>query len=193
MIVPSRRALGRLAAVALGAALLASGRPASAFDVGPAIGTKAPPITATTAGGAPATLAGVSGPKGVVLVFFRSAKWCPFCQAQLISLRDAAKPLADRGFKIAALSYDAPDVQANFARQRDIPFAFLSDQASVTVDAFGLRDPDYKPGHFAYGVPRPSIFVIASDGTIVGKLAEEGFKTRPTNEAVLDAVDHLPL
>ena len=30
----------------------------------------------------------IAGKKGTVLVLFRSAKWCPYCQAQLKSLKD---------------------------------------------------------------------------------------------------------
>jgi peroxiredoxin len=54
-----------------------------------------------------------------------------------------------------------------------------------------LRDPQYKVDSFAYGVPRPAIFVISPKGVIRAKLAEEGFKVRPTVQAVLDAVDGL--
>ena len=165
--------------------------PAGAFEVGPTVGVKAPALTVRDATGAPVSLGGIAGPKGVVLVFTRSAKWCPYCQAQLMLLKEAVEPLAKRGFRIAALSYDPPAILAGFAKAREIPYGLLSDEGSVTIDAFGLRDPAYKPGHFAHGVPQPSIFVLAPDGTILAKLAEEGFKTRPTNEAVLEAVDRL--
>ena len=46
-------------------------------------------------------------------------------------------------------------------------------------------------GAFAYGVPRPAIFVISPTGVVKAKLAEEGYKVRPTVQAVLDSVDAL--
>ena len=180
--------MARIVALAL-ALLLAA--PALALDIGPPIGRKAPALVARDAAGQQASLASIAGPKGVVLVFTRSAKWCPYCQNQLIALKDAEGELKRRGFRIAALSYDPPAILAGFAKQRAIPYALLSDEGSRTIDAFGLRDPAYGPGHYAHGVPKPAIFILAPDGRILAKLAEDGYRTRPTNEAVLEAVDRL--
>ncbi len=43
----------------------------------------------------------------------------------------------------------------------------------------------------AHGVAQPSIFVIAPSGVIRAKLAEQGYKVRPDNAAILAAVDAL--
>lgn len=165
---------------------------ALAFDVGPPLGTKAPRLHATDVTGKPVDIRSISGRNGVVLLFFRSAKWCPYCQKQLMDFREAQAPLEARGYKLAAISYDPPEVLAAFARQRQISYEFLSDKGSVTIDAFALRDPQYRPDSFAYGVPRPVIFIISRRGVIEAKLAEEGFKVRPSVAAVLAAVDALP-
>lgn len=162
---------------------------ALAFDPGPAVGAKAPALHATDVAGKPVSIASISGKKGVVLLFFRSAKWCPYCQKQLIEFRDAQAPLEARGYKLAALSYDPTEVLTRFAGQRDIGYQLLSDEGSVTIDAYKLRDPQYKPDSFAYGVPMPVIFVISPKGVIQAKLAEEGYKVRPSVAMVLDAVD----
>lgn len=162
---------------------------ASAFDPGPAVGARAPALHATDLSGRPASLASISGKNGVVLLFFRSAKWCPYCQKQLMEFRDAQAPLEARGYKLAAISYDPTEVLARFADQRAIGYQLLSDPGSATIDAYKLRDPQYKPDSFAYGVPMPVIFVISPKGVIKAKLAEEGYKVRPTLAMVLDAVD----
>jgi peroxiredoxin len=187
------RAVANIVAGGLAAALaaFAAPGPVAASELGPALGGRAPALTVRDSGGAATSLKGIAGPKGVVLVFTRSAKWCPYCQAQLIALKDAVEPLAKRGFRVAALSYDSPAILARFAKARAIPYALLSDEGSVTIDAFGLRDPDYRPGHYASGVPRPAIFVLAPNGTVLAKLAEESYQNRPTLEAVLDSVDRL--
>jgi peroxiredoxin len=163
--------------------------PALAFDVGPPVGTKIPAFHATDASGKPATLASISGKNGVVLLFFRSAKWCPYCQAQLIEFKAAQAPLEARGYRLAALSYDATDVQAAFVARRGIGYPLLSDPRSVTIDAWGLRDPQYRLIPFANGVPKPAIFVISPTGVIQAKLAKEGYKVRPSVAEVLTAVD----
>ncbi len=172
-------------------AVLALFIPASAlaFDIGPAVGAKVPAISAKDVGGKAVTIKSLSEKNGVVLVFFRSAKWCPFCQKQLMELSAAQAPLAQRGYRLVALSYDAPEVQTKFAEQRQIGYTFLSDQGSATIDAFKLRDPQYKEGSFAYGVPMPAIFVISPRGIVQAKLAEEGYRNRPPVSAVLAAVD----
>ncbi len=160
-----------------------------ALDVGPAVGAHIPTLVAKDQTGATRDFNSISGAKGVVLVFFRSAKWCPFCQAQLVSLKDVAAPLAARGYALAAISYDPPSVLHDYAVKREVKYTLLSDEGSKMIDAWNLRDPQYPAGSFAYGVPRPSIFVISPKGVIKAKLALEGYKVRPDNAAILAAVD----
>ena len=131
----------------------------------------------------------MAGKNGTVLVFFRSAKWCPYCQAQLIDLKSAVEPLETRGYRLVGISYDDPVILASFIKRRGIPYTLLSDKDSVMIDAFKLRDPQYPPGNMAYGVPQPSIFVISPEGVIQAKLAEEGFKHRPSVQQIIAAVD----
>nr|WP_295661716.1 peroxiredoxin family protein [Polymorphobacter sp.] len=172
-------------------AVLAAIPAVAGVDVGPAIGTKAPALAATAidAAGKPATLKSIRGDKGTVLMFFRSVKWCPYCQHQMIEFKAATAPLAQRGYRLAAISYDDTATQAAFAAKEGVTLTFLSDPGSKTIDAWNLRDPQYKPDSFAYGVPKPAIFVLDRKGVVRAKLAEDGYKVRPTVEAVLAAVD----
>ena len=179
------------AGVALAAAVFASAAGWAGVDIGPAVGTKIPTLTALDKTGAPKTYADISGKNGTVLYFVRSAKWCPFCQAQMIDINTIKDKLAERGYNMAALSYDAPEVLANFATLRSINYTLLSDQKSAMIDAFNIRDPQYPEGHMAHGVPKPAIFIIDAKGVVQAKLAEDGYKVRPTSEAVLEAVDGL--
>jgi len=165
---------------------------AATWDVGPPVGAAAPALHATDLKGAPVSVRDLSGKRGLVLVFFRSAKWCPFCQKQLMDLNAAPGPLAERGYKLAAISYDPTDVLAQFAEKRGISFPLLSDSVSVTIDAWKLRDVRYKPDSFAWGVPYASIFVLTRDGVVQARLAEEDYKVRPPLSAVLAAIDGLP-
>lgn len=171
------------------AALMMWPAAALALDVGPAVGAKAPAVAARDSTGKAATLADVAGKNGAVLVFVRSAAWCPYCQAQLIALKDAQAPLAARGYSLVAISYDAPEVLAQFKDRRGLGYTLLSDENSKVIEAFKLRDPQYPPGHRAYGVPQPAIFVVSRSGVIQAKLAEEGYKSRPPVSAVIAAVD----
>jgi peroxiredoxin len=171
-------------------ALFAGSANAAQAAFGPKVGSKAPSIgPLPDQNGAPRTLADLSGEKGVVLMFFRSASWCPYCQAQLIAMNDAASAFGKRGYKIVALSYDAPAATKTFAERRAIAFPLLSDEKSKVIDQWGLRDPQYAPGSYAYGVPRAIIFVIDRAGVVRASLAEEVYQKRPPVSAVLSAID----
>jgi peroxiredoxin len=157
-----------------------------------ALGARVPAaFAATDLAGKLRTLSSISGKKGVVLVFFRSARWCPFCQAQLKSLREAQAPLAQRGYTLAALSYDPVEALNAFALKQGVRYTLLSDPQSRMIDAFGLRDPAYGPGHFAEGVPKASILIIDPRGTVRWKSVATDYKIRADNAAILTAVDEL--
>jgi hypothetical protein len=60
----------------LGASVIAAqpGRPANS-ERGPAVGTRVPEFEAVDQNGTRQNLASITGPKGAVLVFYRSADW----------------------------------------------------------------------------------------------------------------------
>jgi peroxiredoxin len=159
-------------------------------ELGPPVGGTVPEIgTPLDQFGKPRALKDLTGRKGLVLLFFRSAAWCPYCQAQLIEINGGVAEIEKRGFNIAALSYDSPETLADFAAKRHIDFTFLSDPKSEVIDRFKLRDPQYPAGSRAYGVPRPIIFVLDPQGVIKAKLYEESYKNRPPVSQVIAKID----
>ena len=173
-------------------AFASSLEPAAAEELGPPVGLIAPDIgKRLDQTGVPRTLADVMGSKGLVLMFFRSSDWCPFCKAQLIDINSGAAEIEKRGYRIAALSYDSPETLKAFADKREISFTFLSDPKSEVIDLYKLLDPQYPAGNRAYGVPRPIIFILDKGGVIRAKLYEESFKVRPPVGAVITALDAL--
>ena len=67
-----------VAALLLWTGAVAGQPPNPAIDVqalGPQVGTAVPPFTLQDQSGTPRTLQSVMGPRGAVLVFFRSADW----------------------------------------------------------------------------------------------------------------------
>lgn len=162
------------------------------FDLGPSIGSRAPSMGAPQdETGKPRALETLVGEKGLVVFFFRSASWCPYCQAQLIDLNTGVADLAKRGYGLAGVSYEFPAVAAGFSADRDIKYPLLSDPKSEIIDRYNLRDPQYKPGSRAYGVPRPIILILDRNGVIKAKLYEETYKTRPPVGLVIETIDKL--
>jgi peroxiredoxin len=159
---------------------------------GPKVGTRAPPVDRLAdQTGRKRRLLDMAGDKGLVLMFFRSAAWCPYCQAQLIAMNEGLGEIEQRGYRLVGISYDKPSVNAEFTARRHIGFALLSDPGSKTIDGWGLRDSEYPPGNLAYGVPRPIIFVLDRSGRIRASLAEETYRKRPPVSEVLKALDGL--
>ena len=186
----SARLLARLLALLVLA--LAPAAVAWADDLGPAIGTTAPDIgTRPDQTGKPHRLPDLMGKNGLVLFFFRSADWCPYCQAQLIDINTGVAEIEKRGYHIAGLSYDTPEILQTFTLKRHLTYTLLSDPRSEIIDRYNLRDPQYPPGSRAYGVPRPIIFVLDPQGVIKAKLYEESFKSRPPIGAVISRLDEL--
>ena len=164
--------------------------PAGAAEI--VAGAKIPAgFKAIDASGRPRDWASIAGKKGTILVLFRSAKWCPFCQAQLKSLKDVQASLAQQGYGLAALSYDPPEVLAGFAAKAGIGYTLLSDQKSAMIDVLGLRDPAYAAGSYAYGVPKASILLIDAKGVLRWKSVATDYKFRADNAAILKAIDAL--
>jgi len=160
------------------------------FNLGPAIGAQAPSLgQPLDAGGKPRSLDSLMGEKGLVLFFVRSAAWCPYCKAQIIDLNSGLGEIGKRGYRLAGISYDKPEVQAGVTAEHQIKYPLLSDPQSVVIDRFKLRDPQYKPGSRAFGVPRPIIFILDRKGVIKAKLYEETYRTRPPLPLILETLD----
>src|SRR5277367_480471 len=80
-------------------------------------GATAPLIALRDQTGRQQTLNTLAGPNGLLLLFFRSADWCPFCKGQLVNLEGAQKAFAAKGINVAAVSYDSPAILADFAKR----------------------------------------------------------------------------
>jgi peroxiredoxin len=160
------------------------------IDVGIALDAKAPVgLALQNSTGNETTLAGQMGEKGLVLLLVRSAGWCPYCKAQLIQTVQIEDTVAERGYALASLSYDQPNVLAEFKADQGIGYAMLSDPHSRMIDALSLRDPQYGPDSKAYGVPRAAILVLTPDGTVKAKYVTDDFRRRPANEDVIAMID----
>ncbi len=155
-----------------------------------AVGSKVPAdFAAIDTAGKARNFASIAGKKGVVLVFFRSAAWCPYCQKQLKDIRDLQPELTKRGYTLAAISYDSVEALNKFNTKVPVNYTLLSDVGSKQIDAFGLRDPAYPKDSFAYGVPRATILVIGRNGVIKQKISTDDYKIRADNKTILASVD----
>lgn len=152
--------------------------------VGPVVGQPAPVVSVVGPGGV-VSFADLAGEKGTVVAFFRSADWCPYCRKQLIELEDAAAPLAETGWTLVGVSYDAPETLAAYKADKGLSYGLYSDTGSAAIDAFNLRNHDVTPGSRFDGIPHPAIVFIGADGDVKAVMREEGYKVRPSVESIL--------
>lgn len=108
-----------------------------------------------------------------------------------MQLTEIADQFEAMGINIAALTYDSVETLKEVQEDQGIEFPLLHDEDVTHVNAFGIRNLDYEPGHRVYGIPYPGIFLVSPDGVILHKFAEERYQDRPPFEAVLEAAASL--
>jgi len=143
-------------------------------------GAKVPAFTLKDQDGIPQTPKSLAGPNGLLILFNRSADWCPFCKSQLIDLEAARHNFEAKGIHVAAITYDSSDILKAFANRRNIRFSLLSDHDSAIIDAFGVRNHEAEATGAKDAIAIPTYFLIAPDGTIRQRYAETQLLDRVT-------------
>lgn len=179
---------------------------AGANDVQPPlVGTIAPEFSARLPDGSafdftPTTLA-----NPVILVFYRGG-WCPYCNAQLMELRNIESDLRELGYALYFLSADSPatlseGVTANGAEKPG--YTLLADNDLDAASAFGIAfrlDDETLKMYREYGLdlakasgrnhgslPVPSVFIIDETGKIAFHYVNADYRQRISPELLLTA------
>ena len=90
---------------------------------------------------------------------------------------------------MAAMSYDSPDVLAEFGEAKNIGYVLLSDESGGYFVTLGIRNEEYGEEHFAHGVPHPGILFIDTQGVLRLKRAVPGYRDRPSIEELHEALE----
>ncbi|HLJ24688.1 MAG TPA: redoxin domain-containing protein [Candidatus Acidoferrales bacterium] len=152
-------------------------------EVGLRPGQKAPDFSARDQFGKTQTLETLRGAKGTVLLFYRSADWCPYCKGQLIQLQAAKERFEKQGIKLAGISYDSVEILKFFSERRKIEFPLLSDPDSKIIRMYQVLNAE-AIGPNA-GMARPGYFFIDPQGVIREKFFEAKYRERLTGNNVL--------
>lgn len=83
------------------------------------------------------------------------------------------------GVSVAAMSYDDGAVLQDFHDSQFLEYPLLQDRGSRHFRAFGVLNPEFEPGHAAYGVPLPGVLFVSPDGVVRLKFAVPGYRERP--------------
>jgi len=148
------------------------------LNIGPQIGSLAPKITVFADQQKNSTIKLLSKEKGLIILFFRSADWCPFCKKHLIELNSQAEKFKALGYGLAAISYDSNKILQTFSDKKKISYPLLSDQQAKTMLSYDIINTQYKLGDDNYGIPYPGVVVINKAGKVTHKHFFEGYKNR---------------
>jgi peroxiredoxin len=125
------------------------------------------------------------GAKGIAVFFVRSADWCPFCKGQLVDANRHLPQFQALGLNVVSVSVDKIPLIAAFAKQQNIGYTMLADPSGAINLSLGIRDEQYPVGSAQFGVPRPTLYVIDTTGTVRLRYMEPTYRTRPNLDSVL--------
>jgi len=92
--------------------------------------------------------------------------------------------LEQNGVRLAAISYDSPEILQAFARKYQVDFPLLSDRDSAVIGRFGILNTNIAPGLRAHGVPHPVEYLVSPDGVVVRKYFVPNYQHRVTASSV---------
>ena len=141
----------------------------------------------------PQSLRSLMGPKGLAVFFVRSADWCPFCKGQLVDANRHLSAFTAAGLNVVSISVDEVPLLAEFAKSQAIGYTMLSDPKGAINLSLGIRDQQYPLGTKAFGVPRPTLYVLDAKGIVRLRYQEKTYRTRPQLDAVIRDVKGLGL
>lgn len=176
---------------------------ADASQIGLAVGAPAPDSSLPDQAGRSRDFASLAGPRGLILVFFRSADWCIYCKSELVQLQRDYAALKQSGYGLAAISYDSAAVLKDFATRKGIEFPLLGDHESSVIRAFGVVNREFRKGMQVdvqtekvylsslgnvpvYGLAYPAVFVIGPDRKVAWRFVSESAELRLTGSAILE-------
>jgi peroxiredoxin len=142
------------------------------------VGEKIPSIAANDQFGHPQTFESLRGKQGLLVLFSRSADWCPYCKRHLLQLQQAKAEFEAKGIHVASITYDSEAILKEFSARKGITYPMLSDTGSKIIRAFAILNPEGKG--YAAGIPYPGIYYISPNGTVQKRYFESEFSDRFT-------------
>ncbi len=145
-------------------------------------GARAPDLALPDQAGAMRTLRSLAGAKGLLLVFARSAYWCPYCRNQLAELNVQLNKVRDSGFNVVAITSDVVQRIQAFSLEHAIGYPILSDTQGAAINAFGVLNDKIPPNGLqgSAPLPHPGHFLLSPDMTVLAREFTGDLRHRPS-------------
>ncbi|HVB55568.1 MAG TPA: redoxin domain-containing protein [Candidatus Acidoferrales bacterium] len=150
------------------------------------VGEKIPLLSGTDQFGQDRDFENLKGPNGLVILFYRSADWCPYCKGQLLSLQRATPHFKEKGIGLVGVSYDTPEILKFFTERYSITYPLLADPKSEIIERFGVLNAT--AAGFTKGMSYPGYVYVSPDGRVQETFFEEDYHTRYTGNSVLTKI-----
>jgi peroxiredoxin len=147
------------------------------------VGAKIPLLRGIDQFGKERDFENLKGPKGLVILFYRSADWCPYCKGQLLSLQRATPHFKEKGIGLVGVGYDGPEILKFFTERYSVTYSLLADPRSEIIERFGVLNTTATG--FTTGMSYPGYVYVSPDGRVQETFFEDDYHTRYTGNSVL--------
>ena len=100
-----------------------------------------------------------------------------------MQLQESKDRFEAEGIKIVGLSYDSPEILAEFSKRQGIEFPLLADSDSSSLKKLGLLNTEGKGK--SKGVAFPGVIFLDKHGRIKDAFFEDSYRDRPTPGTLL--------
>ena len=128
--------------------------------------------------------------------------WCPYCNTQLLELKDTYKELKDMGYQLLAISPDSPEELQKSREKHNIDFSIYSDSYANVIKAFGIAfqvdketlkqyksyniDLERSSGGYNHNLlPVPAVYFVSKKGNIQSQFVYPDYRIRMKGELII--------
>jgi peroxiredoxin len=103
-----------------------------------------------------------------------------------VELQGRVAELKRQGLSLAAVSYDAVPILADFSKRRGITFPLLSDPGSAAIKRYGILNTTVpETNQQSYGIPFPGTFLLNTQGVVTSRFFEQAYQERSTVGSIM--------
>jgi peroxiredoxin len=135
-----------------------------------------------------------------VFLFYRGG-WCPYCTKHLSDIASVEDKIKEMGYKIIAISPDSPGKLKETLEKSTLSYKLYSDSNGTLIKGMGIAFnapegyekllSDHSDGINKGVLPVPSLYVVATDGSVKYRFLSPDYKLRISSKILLEELGKL--